>query len=231
MSETTLSKSDLEEICRGLRISTEGTKTDLIQRIRGFMNEGSQGKSEQAEKAREITVDDDDEDEIGDLEYPNIENEVIELDPQLQTLREIVQKSKGKTKATSSKTTAQKMEGQDLNDQGSGDKHKNPKKSKKRHFQDEGDNEGSETLEHKMLLEFRRLEKAVLGFNEKLNSVTAQIQDTRQRVEINDIWPNYKFESFRDQHEYDTLRLVGKELDLAVDSRNVHDTVKHIEDA
>jgi len=82
-----------------------------------------------------------------------------------------------------------------------------------------------------MLSEFRRLEKAVLGFNEKLNSVTAQIQDTRQRVEINDIWPSYKFERFRDQHEYDTLRLVGRELDLAVDSRNVHDAVKHIENA
>ncbi|RIB05481.1 hypothetical protein C2G38_592425 [Gigaspora rosea] len=82
-----------------------------------------------------------------------------------------------------------------------------------------------------MLTAFKKLETSVLGFDNRLNSVTAQIQDTRQKVEINDAWPNHKFEKYRDQHEYDTLRLVGRDLDFAVESRNVHDAINCIESA
>lgn len=112
-----------------------------------------------------------------------------------------------------------------------GETSETPRKSKKRQFQDSCELEGSKTLEKKMLSAFKKLETAVLGFDNRLNSMTAQIQDTRQKVEINDMWPNHKFERYRDQHEYDTLRLVGRDLDFAMESRSVHEAINCIESA
>ncbi|CAG8799973.1 18066_t:CDS:1, partial [Racocetra fulgida] len=90
------------EICRGLGISTEGTKADLIQKIRGF-------SYERAEKQKKTSY----EDTVSICsEYPTEENEVHELDPQIKTLREMVQKSREKTKILPSRIDTQDEEGQ-----------------------------------------------------------------------------------------------------------------------
>ncbi|CAG8513685.1 26233_t:CDS:2, partial [Gigaspora rosea] len=182
-------KKDLEEVCRGLGIPTEGTKADLIQKIRDFSNEGNRDISEQSENVNKVSNENDDE-LTG--EYLNEEKDILEYDLQTQTLRELAQKSKGKAKIPLPKPALPNIKEQD------------PKIT-------------GET------------KPAILGFDDRLNSVIAQIQDTRQRVEINDAWPNHKFEKYRDQHEYDTLRLVGRELDLAMESRNVQDAINCIE--
>lgn len=57
------------------------------------------------------------------------------------------------------------------------------------------------------------------------------MQDTHQRVEINDTWPNHKFDRSCNQHGYDNLRLVGRELDFAMESRNIQDAIDYIESA
>ncbi|CAG8692806.1 29064_t:CDS:2, partial [Racocetra persica] len=74
ISDTNLSKNDLEAICCSLGISTEGTKADQ------YKKEG--------------------------------ENEIHELDPKIETLREMVQKSREKTKILSSRIDTQVEEGQ-----------------------------------------------------------------------------------------------------------------------
>ncbi|CAG8610832.1 25730_t:CDS:1, partial [Gigaspora rosea] len=79
------------------------------------------------------------------------------------------------------------------------------KKSKKYHFWNSYKNKNSETLEQKNVVRFKKLENTVLGFDDRLNLVSAQIQDTCYRVEINDTWPNYKFERFCEQHKYNIL--------------------------
>ncbi|CAG8713393.1 2886_t:CDS:1, partial [Dentiscutata heterogama] len=73
-------------------------------------------------------------------------------------------------------------------------------------------------LEEKLLLEFKKLENAMLNFDNKLNTVTLQVQETQQKADIKDVWPKHKFNKARDQHEYNTLRSIGKELELAMES-------------
>ncbi|CAG8786892.1 32981_t:CDS:2, partial [Racocetra persica] len=133
ISDTNFLKNDLKAICYGLGISTEGTKADLIQKIR---------------------------------EYPTEENEIHELDPKIETLREIVQKSREKTKILPSRIDTQDEEGQSSQHQMMEDTYEKPRKSNKRRYQNDDDNEGPGALEHKMLLEFKKLETAILGFND-----------------------------------------------------------------
>ncbi|CAG8534622.1 12368_t:CDS:2 [Dentiscutata erythropus] len=200
MSDTNLLKSELEEICRGLGIPTEGTKADLIQKIKDFLSEGNREIPEKSDNAKRLNYD-----------------------------KELAQRSREKAKVPQSKTTTPNIE-----EQGPNIMEKTCKTSKnlrKRHFQKNCKGESSETLERKMMLEFKKLENAVLGFNDRLNSVSAQIQDTHQRVEINEAWPDHKFERSRDQHEYDILRQVGRELDLAMELKNVQNAINHIEDS
>ncbi|CAG8802822.1 7331_t:CDS:2, partial [Racocetra persica] len=55
MSDTNLSKNDLEEICRGFRISTEGTKAELVQRIRDYSSAENRTRPEQTVKSKRDT--------------------------------------------------------------------------------------------------------------------------------------------------------------------------------
>ncbi|CAG8504357.1 4450_t:CDS:1 [Acaulospora morrowiae] len=59
----------------------------------------------------------------------------------------------------------------------------------------------------------------------------AQVHDTKQRVEVNETWQKHKFEKSRDQHEYNALRKIGKELDLAMESRSTTEVVDYINNA
>ncbi|CAG8852083.1 3382_t:CDS:1, partial [Racocetra persica] len=86
------------------------------------------------------------------LEYPTEENEVHELDPKIETLREIVQKSREKTKILSSRIDTQDEEGQSSQYQMMEDMYEMPRKSNKCRYQNNDDNEGPGALEHKMLL-------------------------------------------------------------------------------
>ncbi|CAG8538724.1 16243_t:CDS:1, partial [Racocetra persica] len=105
------------------------------------------------------------------LEYPTEENEVHELDPKIEMLRKMVQKSREKTKILASRIDTQVEEGQSSQHQMMEDTYEMPRKSNKRRYQNDDDNEGPGALEHKMLLEFKKLETAILGFNDRLNSV------------------------------------------------------------
>ncbi|CAG8719613.1 24179_t:CDS:2, partial [Racocetra persica] len=80
-----------------------------------------------------------------------------------------------------SRIDTQVEEGQSSQHQMMEDTYEIPRKSNKHRYQNDDDNEGPGALEHKMLLEFKKLETAILGFNDRLNSVFAQIQDTHQR--------------------------------------------------
>ncbi|CAG8499073.1 1086_t:CDS:2 [Dentiscutata heterogama] len=130
MLDTNLMKSDLEEICCGLGISTEGTKADLIQRIRDFSSERNCTIPEKSDNEKRINYDEND--ELTGSEYLD-EEDILEL-----------------------------------------------------LFPGKCEGESSEILECKMILEFKKLENAVLGFNDRLNLVSAQIRNTWQRVEINE---------------------------------------------
>ncbi|CAG8852165.1 33347_t:CDS:1, partial [Racocetra persica] len=114
-------------------------------------------------------------------EYPTEENEIHELDPKIEMLREMVQKSREKTKILPSRIDIQDEEEQSFQHQMIEDTYKMPRKSNKCRYQNDDDNESPGALEYKMLLKFKKLETAILGFNNRLNSVFAQIQDTRQR--------------------------------------------------
>ncbi|RIB05866.1 hypothetical protein C2G38_2218518 [Gigaspora rosea] len=110
VSDTNLSKNDLEEICRGLGIPTEGTKADLIQKIRDYSNEGNRIRPEQSEN--EKMLNDDENDDLMETDYLNDEEDILEYDPQAQTLRELAQKSRGKMKIPQPNITAQSTEEQ-----------------------------------------------------------------------------------------------------------------------
>ncbi|RIB30579.1 hypothetical protein C2G38_2152359 [Gigaspora rosea] len=168
-SDTNLSKSDLEEVCRDLGIPTEGMKADLIHKIRDFSNEGNCDISEQSENTKKVC--DENDDELTD-KYLDEEEDILEYNPQMQTLRKL-QKSKGKAKVFLPKPTPPNIKEQDS--KMTGETSESPRKSKKWQFQDSCECEGSESLEQKM---FKKLETTVLGFDDRLNSVTAQIHDT-----------------------------------------------------
>ncbi|CAG8835329.1 12472_t:CDS:1, partial [Racocetra persica] len=61
------------------------------------------------------------------------------------------------------------------------DAYKTLRNVRKYRFYEEDKNEVTQTLEQKMLLEFKKLENAVLNFNNRLNLEVTQIQDTYQR--------------------------------------------------
>ncbi|CAG8837074.1 6343_t:CDS:1, partial [Racocetra persica] len=96
-----------------------------------------------------------DEDETMGSENLNEDDEICEHDPQMQTLRELAQKSRGKAKMAPPKTTAQNIENLNGQQQANGEMSENGKKSRKRNYQDSGKNESPETLECKILAEFK----------------------------------------------------------------------------
>ncbi|CAG8741250.1 34243_t:CDS:2, partial [Racocetra persica] len=131
------------EICRGLGVSTKGTKAKLIQRIR----------AEQSEKIRKVPCEDGDENETIDA---NIERARAEI--------------KRKAKMAPPKTTAQNIGDLNGQQQANREMSENRKKSRKWNYQDSSENESPETLKRKILAEFKKLENAILGFNDRLNS-------------------------------------------------------------
>ncbi|CAG8783300.1 2553_t:CDS:1, partial [Acaulospora colombiana] len=40
--------------------------------------------------------------------------------------------------------------------------------------------------------------------------------------------PKHKFDKHRDQYEYDSIRTIGKELDLILDSRDISEVIHNI---
>ncbi|CAG8527441.1 1047_t:CDS:1 [Racocetra persica] len=84
MTDSNISKNDLSGICHSLGLSTEGNKTDLVQRLKDFQDYVSHEKN-----ANNRHVDIDDELVISD--YPNETTEV--LNPETQALRELFRKS------------------------------------------------------------------------------------------------------------------------------------------
>ncbi|CAG8685004.1 13636_t:CDS:10, partial [Acaulospora morrowiae] len=148
----------------------------------------------------------------------------MDIDPQIQTLRELVLKSKTKTRTLSIIL--------DIDEPTTSRHHTNetPLEAQKRPRKHKLHKEKSDDImESRVLSEFKKLESAILNFNNKLNSVTDQVHDTRHKVETDKTWPVHKFEKNHDQHEYDSLRIIGKELDLTLKYRDLDEVVIHID--
>lgn len=215
MSDSNLSKNDLADICRSLGISTEGNKTELVQRIKEYPRYEDYRENGEVlgnlDTTRQDVVDLDSVASGYHSEASNIS------DKDLQTLRELARKSTERAKVTSLKTGSHDEELQ-------GEPKIQPNKPAKRKL-----HESEDSLEEKLLLGFKKLENSMLNFDSKLNTVTLQVQETRQKAEIKDAWPKHKFDKARDQHEYNTLRSVGKELDLAMESLTADDITNHLD--
>ncbi|CAG8638788.1 16320_t:CDS:2, partial [Racocetra persica] len=102
MSDSNLSKNDLADICRSLGISSEGNKTDLVQRIKEYPQyEGCRENGEMLgnlETTRENVVDIESVASGYHLEASD------RFDKNLQTLRELARKSTECAKNTPLKT-------------------------------------------------------------------------------------------------------------------------------
>ncbi|CAG8446642.1 12480_t:CDS:2, partial [Acaulospora morrowiae] len=219
MTDTNISKTDLENICQALGIVIDGVKVDLIQRLRKHLK----GKSHAGSNDTELTRRNEEEgqDTTG-LDHLSDTSE-IDLNHQARTLRELAHLSRKETEPRNSLDREQSLSLE--NDRLES---KQNSLNKKRLLSNDED---CELTESKILTEFKQLESAVLTMNDKLNTVTAQAHDTKQKVEVNETWQKYKFEKSHDQHEYDALRKIGKELDLAMESRSTMEVMDHINNA
>ncbi|CAG8450107.1 1122_t:CDS:2 [Acaulospora morrowiae] len=129
----------------------------------------------------------------------------MDIDPQTQTLRELALKSKTKTRTLpiildiDEPTTSQHHTNETpLEAQ------KRPRKHKL--YKEKSD----DIMENRVLSKFKKLESAILNFNDRLNSVTNQVHDTRHKVETDKTWP---------------------ELDLVSKSRDLDEVIIHIDRA
>ncbi|CAG8556824.1 8317_t:CDS:2, partial [Dentiscutata erythropus] len=216
MSESNLSKSDLEELCRAFGVSTNGVKADLVQSLKQFSTEASKNLD---------NVEGTGETGVGTFDIDESENHMygddLDIDPEARLLKKLAYRSKGKSKHLTSNN--------DLEDPNTSQAHVEEclNQNKRQYSKMNLDN----PLGNLVLSEFKKLENVMTNFNNRLNSVTMQVQDTRYRAEINEAWSTCKFEKPRDQHEYDSLCTIGTELDLAMESRNFSDIISHIEKA
>ncbi|CAG8614978.1 18326_t:CDS:1, partial [Acaulospora morrowiae] len=66
--------------------------------------------------------------------------------------------------------------------------------------------------------ELKVLLKEIKYLRNDIKNVEEKVETTNIKTTIRDTWPDRKFEKLRDQHEYDTLRSIGQELDLALNT-------------
>ncbi|CAG8788574.1 12712_t:CDS:1, partial [Acaulospora morrowiae] len=83
----------------------------------------------------------------------------------------------------------------------------------------------SDTNELKVLL------KEIKYLRNDIKNVEEKVETTNIKTTIRDTWPDRKFEKLRDQHEYDTLRSIGYELDLALNTTSGTEALQYIENA
>ncbi|CAG8559360.1 10020_t:CDS:2 [Acaulospora morrowiae] len=194
MTDTNISKTDFKNVCQALGIATDGVKADLVQRIRRYLK----GKSRADSCDTEGNGREEDED-TNTVVYDNYSDtsEIGNLNQQARTLKNQLEKEQ--------LTTVEN----------NGDESKlNLANNRKCPLSNDKE---TESKENKLLTEFKRLKNAMLTFNNRLNTVTAQVRDTKQKVEVNETWQKHKFEKSYDQHEYNALHKIGKELDLAME--------------
>ncbi|CAG8730010.1 12138_t:CDS:1, partial [Cetraspora pellucida] len=60
-------------------------------------------------------------------------------------------------------------------------------------------------------------------------NVNTKIKKTRAKAKIDDEWPDEHFERARDQCEYDILRIIGRDLDLDMNSILIDEAMSYIE--
>ncbi|CAG8684057.1 14889_t:CDS:2, partial [Dentiscutata erythropus] len=224
MSESNLSKSDLEEICHSLGLPSEGVKADLIQRLRShsnMMENSNMTVGENQTCAEDINL--------------FIGQHLAELDtagenPEINSLRERVQQTRkiisGEPSLNTHQDSVNQQEPADstLTQEISDQLSRNSIRQNKRRLQEDiNDNQG-DSLEKLLASEFKNLRSVIADFDYKLNSVAAQVN----KVEINESWPSYKFDKARDQHEYDAMCAIGKELDLALDLQHATNIINHV---
>src|SRR6185369_6885083 len=71
--------------------------------------------------------------------------------------------------------------------------------------------------------------KEMKTLKNNMMDVNMKMEETQAKVKVVDDWPEKHFEKSRDQHEYDTLREIGKSLDLALYSSSVEEALDYIE--
>ncbi|CAG8635578.1 15970_t:CDS:1 [Acaulospora morrowiae] len=222
MADANISKNDLENVCQALGISTEGVKSDLVQRLRKHLKGKNRAFSHESEESYRSEGGNSNTQLLDDgLETTEMQN----LSSQAKTLKELAYQSR-KGNATGIPPTREQSSTPSI--RRSEPTHAQTENKKKRPLPNEEDGD-QDLISNQMLIEFKRLENAMININDKLNTVTAQVQDTRHKVEVNEVWQKHKFEKARDQHEYDALCKIGKELDLAMESRSTVEVVNHID--
>jgi hypothetical protein len=75
-----------------------------------------------------------------------------------------------------------------------------------------------------LLKEMKEIKKNVVKVN-------TRVEETQAKVKIEDDWPEKHFKNPRDQHEYDALKVIEKNLDLALNSFSVEEALEYIETA
>ncbi|CAG8686982.1 14590_t:CDS:1, partial [Cetraspora pellucida] len=77
--------------------------------------------------------------------------------------------------------------------------------------------------------EIRKLLKEIKYLRNNINNVNERVEKSSVRAKIRDNWSDKKFEKLRNQYEYGTLRQIGKNLDITLNSASREEALKHIE--
>ncbi|CAG8698779.1 8758_t:CDS:2, partial [Acaulospora morrowiae] len=79
--------------------------------------------------------------------------------------------------------------------------------------------------------ELKVLLKEIKYLRKDIKNVEKKVETTNIKTTIRDTWPDRKFEKLRDQHEYNTLRSIGQELDLALNTTSGTEALQYVENA
>ncbi|CAG8605917.1 20605_t:CDS:2 [Dentiscutata erythropus] len=160
MSESNLSKGDLEELCRAFGVSTDGVKADLVQRLKQLSSEVGQNPNS-VEETGETSLGNCDVDDQGDHVF---EVNDFNIDPVAQSLKELAYQMKGKFKQPPLSNKIAEPDNPYTNTEECTNR-------SKRHYQEmEFDN----PLGNLVLSEFKKLGNVMTNFNDRLNSVAMQ---------------------------------------------------------
>ncbi|CAG8454456.1 8531_t:CDS:2 [Acaulospora morrowiae] len=198
MTDANISKTDLENVCQALGIATDGVKADLIQRIRRCLKGKNHADSCNTEgNGRE---EDEDTNTVVHDNYSDT-SEIGDLNQQARTLKELAHLSRKGIELSDASTSQLEKEQSVTFENNRGEPKLNIINNRKCSLTNDKE---TKSKDGKLLTEFKRLKNAMLTINDKLNTVTAQVHDTKQRV---------------------------KELDLAMESRSTTEVVDHINNA
>ncbi|CAG8492270.1 1247_t:CDS:2, partial [Acaulospora morrowiae] len=179
MADANISKNYLENECQALGISTDGVKSDLVQRLRKHLKGKNRAFSHESEGSYRSEGGDSNTQLLDDgLETTEMQN----LSLQAKTLKELAYQSRKGNAAGIPPTREQSSTHSIYRSEPT---HAQTENKKKRPLLNEEGGD-QDLISNRMLIEFKRLENAMININDKLNTVTAHVQGTRHKVEVNE---------------------------------------------